>query len=107
MNTVETMIVILRVVIGLLFFAHGAQKLFGWFGGHGWRGTQGFVTQLGLRPAAFWALMLRLSGLFGGLMLVLGFLTPLGAASIVAGQIVAIAKVHGPKGLWTTSGGYE
>jgi len=98
---------ILRVVAGLIFVAHGAQKLFGWFGGHGVSGTAGFFGQLGLRPARFWAVVAGLAEFFGGLCLVLGLLTPFAAAAVASSMLGAIVLVHLPKGFWNTSGGYE
>jgi putative oxidoreductase len=106
-STLDTALTVLRVLIGLLMFGHGAQKLFGWFGGRGMAGTVGMINQLGFRPARLWAVLLALVEFFGGLSLVFGFLTPIGAAALVADMVVAIAKVHGPKGIWNMAGGAE
>jgi len=100
-------LLILRLVLGLLFVGHGAQKLFGWFGGGGLKGTSGWLGSMGMRPAWFWALMAALSEFGGGLLLALGLLTPLGSLGIIAAMVVAIVKAHLPKGLWNTKGGYE
>ena len=97
----------LRVVVGLLFAAHGAQKLFGMFGGHGLAGTAGFFEQLGLRPGALHARAAGLAELIGGLLLTLGLLTPFAAAVLIAVMVTAVLTVHGPKGPWSTDGGYE
>jgi putative oxidoreductase len=97
----------LRIVVGLLMAGHGAQKLFGSFGGHGIAGTGQFFESLGLRPGQRHARLAGLSELGGGLLLVLGFLTPLGAAAIIGVMTVAILTVHLPKGPWVTEGGYE
>jgi putative oxidoreductase len=98
---------IIRVVVGLTMAAHGAQKLFGWFGGHGIGGTAGFFGQVGLRPARVHAMLAGMSELGGGLLLALGLLTPLACAAIIAVMVVAVATVHLPKGFFVTGGGYE
>jgi putative oxidoreductase len=100
-------LVLLRVVTGLTLAAHGAQKLFGWFGGHGISGTTGFFHQLGLRPAKPLAILVGLVETFGGLALALGFLTPVAAALLTADMIAAIALVHWTKGFWNYAGGFE
>jgi putative oxidoreductase len=98
---------VLRVVVGGLFAAHGAQKLFGSFGGHGLAGTGQFFEQLGLRPGRRHATIAGVSEFGGGLLLVLGLLTPLAAAAIVGVMTVAILTVHAPKGWQNAEGGYE
>jgi putative oxidoreductase len=97
----------LRVVVGGLFAAHGAQKLFDSFGGHGLAGTGQFFEQLGLRPGRRHATVAGVSEFGGGLLLVLGLLTPLGAAAIIGVMTVAILTVHAPKGWQNAEGGYE
>jgi putative oxidoreductase len=97
----------LRIVAGLLMAGHGAQKLFGSFGGHGIAGTGQFFESLGLRPGQRHARLAGLSEFGGGLLLALGLITPLGAAAIIGVMTVAILTVHLPKGLWATEGGYE
>jgi putative oxidoreductase len=101
-------ILVLRVVVGLLFFAHGAQKLFGWFGGHGPRGTAGFFGQLGFRrqhtlPMA----VLAGASEAAGLLFAFGFLTPFAALATASVMVVAVATVHWRNGLWSGDGGYE
>ena len=98
---------ILRVVLGGILFAHGAQKLFGWFGGRGLSGHAGFIESLGLRPARLFAAVSGLGEFFGGLGVLSGFLTPLAAAGIIGSMSVAIIKVHVPKGFWNHNGGME
>jgi putative oxidoreductase len=100
-------LLVLRLVVGLLFVGHGAQKLFGSFGGHGVDGTGGFFESLGLRPGRTMALAAGLSELVGGALLALGLATPLAALLIVSTMITAIWTVHFAKGLWNTEGGYE
>jgi putative oxidoreductase len=100
-------LLILRLVVGLILAGHGAQKLFGWFGGPGLEGTTGWLASLGLRPARFWGVMAGLSEFVGGLLLALGLLTPLGSLGIIGAMLMAIATVHAGKGLWNTNGGME
>lgn len=104
---IDTGLLVLRIVLGIIFMGHGAQKLFGWFGGPGMKGVAGWLGSMRLRPAAFWAWVAALSEFGGGGLLVLGFLWPLGSLGIIATMITAIAYVHAPKGLWNTAGGYE
>jgi len=98
---------VIRALLGLLLFAHGTQKLFGWFGGHGLEGTGGFFEQVGHRPGRAMAGIAGLSEAGGGTLLFLGLLTPLGAAMVIGVMIVAAVSVHGSNGLWATNGGYE
>jgi putative oxidoreductase len=100
-------LLIIRLVIGLSFMAHGAQKLFGWFGGYGLKGTGGWMESLGLKPGVMMALMAGLAELIGGLLFTLGLLTPLAAIMIAATMVMAIVKVHAPNGYWATQNGYE
>jgi putative oxidoreductase len=100
-------LLLLHGVVGLIMAGHGAQKLFGWFGGHGVEGTTGFVEKLGWRPARVFALLLGSAELTGGLALAVGFATPLAAAAIIAVLANAAWVVHRPNGLWNTAGGYE
>ena len=77
---IDTGILFLRVLVGVPIAAHGSQKLFGWFGGYGLKGTGGFFETLGFRPGVVFAAMAGLNEFVGGLLLTLGLLTPLGAA---------------------------
>ena len=100
-------LLILRLVVGLSLAAHGAQKLFGWFGGYGLAGTGQFFEQLGFRPGRVQAALAGTAELVGGLFLAAGFLTPAAAAAIVAVMLVAAVSVHIKKGFFATNGGYE
>jgi putative oxidoreductase len=100
-------LLIIRLVIGLLFVGHGAQKLFGWFGGYGLKGTGGWMESIGIKPGVTMALLAGLSELMGGILFALGLLTPLAGLLIAATMVVSIVKVHGPNGLWSTQNGYE
>jgi putative oxidoreductase len=97
-------LLLLRLVVGLLFAAHGSQKLFGWFGGGGPQGTTAFFASLGFRMPAAMAILAGLSELGGGLLLASGFLTPLASLLLATVMLNAIATVLWPKGL---IGGYE
>ena len=104
----ELGLLVLRIVVGLLFMGHGAQKLFGLFGGHGLAGTAGFFEQgLGLKPGKVHATGAGAAEFFGGLLLALGLFTPFAAAALIGTMAVAIATVHWTKGVWSTEGGYE
>ena len=97
---------IIRVVFGLLMIGHGAQKLFGWFGGPGLHGASGYVAARGFVPAKFWTATGSLAEAAGGLLFILGFLSPLGSIAIAAAMLTAIIGFHWPK-FWATEGGYE
>jgi len=100
-------LLVVRVVVGLLFVGHGAQKLFGWFGGYGPKGTGGWMESIGIKPGVAMAVAAGLMELIGGLLFVAGLLTPLAAVLIVLTMLGAIVKVHGPNGIWATANGYE
>jgi putative oxidoreductase len=100
-------ILLIRLVLGLTMAAHGAQKLFGWFGGYGPQGTGGFFGSLGFRIPVVMAVLAGLGEVGGGLGLAFGFLTPLAALAIATVMATAISTVHLPKGFWNGDGGYE
>jgi putative oxidoreductase len=100
-------ILLLRLTVGLALAAHGSQKLFGWFGGYGPDGTGQFMETLGFRPGRRHAIVAGSAEFIGGLLLAVGFLTPLGAALIASVMVVAAVTVHGKNGFFVTSGGYE
>jgi putative oxidoreductase len=100
-------ILLLRAVVGLALAAHGSQKLFGWFGGHGLRGTAGFFGQLGFRAPLAMAALAGLAELGGGLLFALGLATPLAAFAIAVVMLNAIWAVHRKNGFWNANGGYE
>ncbi|NEW04542.1 DoxX family protein [Paenibacillus sp. SYP-B3998] len=98
---------IIRLVIGLTFAGHGTQKVFGWFGGYGPKGTGGFFESIGIKPGILMAILAGLAELIGGLLFAAGLWTIVGAALIVLTMLVAIIKVHGKNGYWVTSNGIE
>jgi putative oxidoreductase len=94
---------VLRFVLGVVFFVHGAQKMLGWFGGYGYSGTMGFFTGVMHIPAIF-AFLAIVAEFFGGIGLIFGFLTRIAAFGILSNMIVAVAMVHGQFGFfmnWT------
>lgn len=97
----------LRIPIGIVFAAHGAQKLFGWFGGYGLEGTGQFFASVGLNPGYLLALLAGLAEFFGGLALVAGLLVRPAAAALAFAMLIAIFAVHWGKGFFAASGGYE
>ncbi len=99
---------LIRVVAGLFLVPHGAQKLFGWFGGYGLQGTGGFFAEnLGLEPGVFWAALAGGTEFFGGILIALGFLTRPAAVAVAILMAVAALKVHLVNGFFMTNGGYE
>ncbi len=102
----NTATVILRLVLGVVFFAHGAQKMLGWFGGYGFSGTMGFFTGPMHIPAPL-AFLAIAAEFFGGLGLILGFLTRIAAFGIAANMVVAIGTVHSAFGLFMNWSGTQ
>jgi putative oxidoreductase len=98
---------IVRVVQGSLLAGHGAQKLFGSFGGPGLEGTSGFMEMLGMRPGRPWAYLAGLSEFGGGVLTALGLLNPLGPLGIIGSMSMATRKAHWGKPIWVTEGGAE
>jgi putative oxidoreductase len=106
MAPMNTGLLLLRLVVGLLLIGHGTQKLFGWFGGHGLAGTGGFFHSQGFRPGRHMAGLAGLTEAGAGLLLALGLLTPVAAAGII-GTLTVAGSVHWKAGLWGQNGGYE
>ena len=100
-------LLVLRIVVGLLFAGHGAQKLFGAFGGGGLEGTAGMFDNIGLRPGWLHARAAGTLEFAGGALLALGLFTPFAAAAIIAVMTAAVITVHAPNGIWNTNRGYE
>ncbi|HSS61492.1 MAG TPA: DoxX family protein [Candidatus Limnocylindrales bacterium] len=100
-------LLILRLVIGLTLAGHGAQKLFGWWGGPGMTGWTGAMNRMRMRPAAGWAWLSALAEFLGGLALAAGLLFPIPSLAIAGSMLVAIALIHLPKGFWNGKGGFE
>lgn len=100
-------LLVLRSVVGGLMAGHGAQKLFGSFGGYGLEGTSGWLESLGLKPGKAWAALAGGSEFGSGVLTALGFLTPIGAISMFGPMIMAWNKAHAGKPIWVTAGGAE
>lgn len=100
-------LLLLRLTVGLTLAAHGAQKLFGWFGGPGLEGTGQGLATLGFHPGRRHALMAGLVEAGGGLLLAFGLLTPVAAAVVLSVMFVAGVSAHVKQGFFITSGGYE
>ncbi|QYJ17111.1 Putative oxidoreductase MhqP [Rubrobacter xylanophilus DSM 9941] len=104
---VDLALLVLRLVLGVIFVAHGAQKLFGSFGGPGLKGTAGFFEQLGIRPSYPMAVVVGAVEFFGGILAALGFLTPVAAVGLILVMLGAILTVHLRNGFFNQNGGYE
>ncbi len=100
-------LLVLRLGLGLTIAAHGSQKLFGWYGGSHINGFAAGLTRMGLKPPTFWAWVAGLSEFGGGLLVVLGLLSPFGAFAVMGAMSMAIWLVHRPKGFWNKNGGIE
>ena len=95
-----------RLVLGPLMAAHGAQKLFGWFGGYGLAGVSGWLESIGYKPGRLFALAAGLSEFVGGLLITAGLFGPVGPALVLATMIVAAGSVHWPN-VFAASNGIE
>jgi putative oxidoreductase len=100
-------LLLIRVIFGLVMVAHGAQKLFGWFGGYGLAGTGGFFESIGFRPGRMFAAAAALSEFIGGWLFALGLFGPVGPALILAVMLVASISVHWRNGLFAATNGVE
>ena len=106
-GTVSLGLLIARVAIGLLMAAHGAQKLWGWFGGYGLRGTGEFMVQLGFRSGNLFAAAAGATEVASGLLVALGFLGPIGPALMISVMTVAMITVHWSNGVFAARNGVE
>ena len=97
----------LRVGAGVIFAAHGAQKLFGWFGGYGLEGTGGWMASIGIEPGVLMAALAGGAEFFGGLFLIVGLLVRPAAVVLAITMVVAITAVHLQNGLFMSNNGYE
>src|SRR5215204_1926687 len=104
---IDVGLLVLRLVLGVIFIGHGAQKLFGSFGGPRISGFAKMLEQLGVKPAKPMAILAGLAEFVGGILVILGFLTPLAALALIGVMIVAVLTVHLKNGFFNTNGGYE
>ena len=103
----STGLLVTRLILGGLIAAHGAQKLLGWFGGHGLAGTGGFFESLGFRPGRLFATVAASIEVVSGLLVVLGLFGPVGPALMVSVMIVAAVSVHLKNGVFASANGIE
>jgi putative oxidoreductase len=99
--------VALRLVVGGLLAGHGAQKLFGWFGGAGLHGTSAWLAEMGYAPAQPWAVLSGVSEFGGGVLTALGLLHPLGPIATLGSMTIATLDVHRGHPIWAADGGAE
>src|ERR671911_1878610 len=104
---IDVGLLVLRLVLGVIFIGHGAQKLFGSFGGPRISGCAKMLDQLGVKSAKPMAVLAGLAEFVGGILVMLGFLTPVAALALIGVMIVAVLTVHLKNGFFVTSGGYE
>lgn len=97
----------LRIPVGIIFVAHGAQKLFGWFGGYGLEGTGHWLDSIGLSPGYLMALLAGGTEFLGGLALIIGLLVRPASAALAFAMLIAIFSVHFQNGLFMSNNGYE
>ena len=107
MQAADTGLLVLRLVTGLLFAVHGAQKTFGLWGGQGLRGWQGTIERLGYRPGYPIAVLTALAELVGGLLIAVGLLTPLAGLLVVGQSVVIVFGVHWKRGFFNRDNGFE
>lgn len=98
---------VLRLPLGIIFAAHGAQKLFGWFGGYGLQGTGQWMASIGLEPGVLMAALAGSAEFFGGVFLLLGLLTRPAALVLAFTMVIAIFSAHIGNGLFMSNNGYE
>jgi putative oxidoreductase len=106
-ETLGTGLLLIRVVVGLLMAAHGAQKLLGWFGGYGLNKTGEFFVHLGFQPGRTFAAAASLAEITSGLLIAVGLLGPIGPALMMSVMIVAMITVHWEHGLFASDNGVE
>ena len=107
MDGLDVGLLLVRLGVGAVLAPHGLQKLLGWFGGHGLAGTADYLHGHGFRPARLHAMAAGLSEFGGGVLVALGFCTPIGAAVMAGTMIVAMASVAGKRGFFANAGGIE
>ncbi len=107
MQSTDLGLLILRLVVGLTFAGHGAQKAFGWWNGPGIDGWRGAITRMGFQPVELFVALSIGAELVGGLLLATGLFAPLAAMILIGQLVVIVSKAHLPNGFWSTKGGYE
>lgn len=107
MENIDLGLLVLHVAVGLTIAPHGAQKLFGWFGGYGVKGTGAWLDSMGAKNGWVIALLAGIGEFFGGLGIALGLFTPVAAAAVIIIMLGAIVTAHKGKGFFNTNGGWE
>ena len=107
MENIDLGLLVLRIAVGLTLVPHGAQKLFGWFGGYGVKGTGAWLDSMGAKNGWVIALLAGIAEFFGGLGLAFGLLTPIAAAGVISVMLGAIVTAPKGKGFFNTNGGWE
>jgi putative oxidoreductase len=107
MEMIDAALLVLRLGVGVVFAVHGAQKLFGWWGGPGVVGWRGAMEHMGYRPAPLFATLSTGAEFVGGILLIVGFLTPLAAAVLIAQGVVIVGAAHWRSGFFNSAGGFE
>ncbi|MES9682535.1 oxidoreductase [Bacillus sp. AFS001701] len=100
-------LLVIRLVLGIILLGHGVQKVFGWFGGYGIKGTGKWLESIGIKPGAFFAFITGAAEIVGGFFVAAGVYTEIGAWLIIVVMAVAVLKVHIKNGFWNTSNGFE
>ncbi len=107
LENMNTGILVLRIVTGLILAGHGSKKLFGWFGGKGIASHAEFMDTIGAHPPQAWAYVNAIAELAGGLCFAAGLITPIASAALLGSMVIAIVRVHWRKGVWNSGGGFE
>ncbi|MEE6453078.1 DoxX family protein [Gottfriedia acidiceleris] len=100
-------LLVIRLVLGIILLGHGVQKVFGWFGGYGIKGTGQWLESIGIKPGAFFAFITGAAEIVGGLFVAAGVYTEIGVWLIIVVMAVAVIKVHIKNGFWNSSNGFE
>jgi putative oxidoreductase len=100
-------LLVIRLVLGIILLGHGVQKVFGWFGGYGIKGTGQWLESIGIKPGAFFAFITGAAEIVGGFFVAVGVYTEIGAWLIIVVMAVAVIKVHIKNGFWNSSNGFE
>lgn len=107
MSSIDLALLVIRLILGVIFIIHGGQKLFGWYDGPGIEGVTGMMKKFGVAHPTLLAWLVAFSEFGGGLLVLVGLLTPLAAAVTVSVMLTAVILVHGQNGFFNKDKGYE